>query len=48
MQAPIPVKLSRNLFACVGNTPLPEWPAEFDARTWAQFFLKYVISARRL
>ena len=32
------------LFARVVNTPLPEWAAEFDARTWAQFFLKYVIS----
>ncbi len=28
----------------VGNTPLPEWAGEFDAKTWAQFFLKYVIS----
>jgi hypothetical protein len=27
-----------------GDTPLPEWAAEFDARTWAQFFLKYVVS----
>jgi hypothetical protein len=35
---------SRNLFARVGNTPLPGWAAEFDARTWGQFFLKYVIS----
>ena len=34
----------RNLFARVGTTPLPEWAAEFDARSWAQFFLKYVIS----
>ena len=34
----------RNLFARVGTTPLPEWAAEFDAKTWAQFFLKYVIS----
>jgi aryl-alcohol dehydrogenase-like predicted oxidoreductase len=34
----------RNLFARVGNRPLPEWAAEFDAKTWAQFFLKYVIS----
>src|SRR5688500_8516112 len=33
----------RNLFARVGATPLPEWAAEFDAKTWAQFFLKYVI-----
>jgi aryl-alcohol dehydrogenase-like predicted oxidoreductase len=34
----------RNLFARVGDRPVPEWAAEFDARTWAQFFLKYVIS----
>ena len=33
-----------SLFSRVGNRPLPEWAAEFDARTWAQFFLKYVIS----
>ena len=32
------------LFKRVGGTPLPEWAAEFDARTWAQFFLKYVVS----
>ena len=36
--------MARNLFARVGTTPLPEWAAEFDAKTWAQFFLKYVIS----
>ena len=36
--------LSRNLFARVGNRPLPDWAAEFDAKSWAQFFLKYVIS----
>ena len=36
--------MSRNLFARVGTTPLPEWAADFDAKTWAQFFLKYVIS----
>jgi aryl-alcohol dehydrogenase-like predicted oxidoreductase len=33
-----------NLFGRVGTRPLPEWAAEFDATTWAQFFLKYVIS----
>jgi aryl-alcohol dehydrogenase-like predicted oxidoreductase len=33
-----------NLFARVGTRPLPEWAAEFDAKTWAQFFLKYVIT----
>src|SRR5688500_8160420 len=35
--------VSRNLFARVGNRPLPEWAAEFDAKSWAQFFAKYVI-----
>jgi aryl-alcohol dehydrogenase-like predicted oxidoreductase len=33
-----------SLFTRVGTRPLPEWAAEFDAKTWAQFFLKYVIS----
>lgn len=33
-----------NLFGRVRDTPLPEWAADFDAATWAQFFLKYVIS----
>lgn len=33
-----------NLFGRVGTRPLPEWAAEFDATTWAHFFLKYVIS----
>jgi aryl-alcohol dehydrogenase-like predicted oxidoreductase len=33
-----------NLFGRVGNRPLPEWAAEFDAKTWSHFFLKYVIS----
>ncbi|MES2521946.1 MAG: aldo/keto reductase [Gemmatimonadota bacterium] len=33
-----------NLFGRVGNRKLPSWAAEFDAKTWAQFFLKYVIS----
>jgi aryl-alcohol dehydrogenase-like predicted oxidoreductase len=36
--------LSLNLFARVGNRPVPEWAAEFDARTWSHFFTKYVIS----
>lgn len=33
-----------SLFRRAGATPLPEWAAEFDAKTWAQFFLKYIIS----
>jgi aryl-alcohol dehydrogenase-like predicted oxidoreductase len=32
------------LFKRVGTTPLPEWAAEFDAKTWPQFFIKYVLS----
>ena len=32
------------LFKRVGTTPLPDWAAEFDAKTWPQFFLKYVLS----
>ena len=32
------------IFKRAGSTPLPEWAAEFDAKTWAQFFLKYVLS----
>jgi hypothetical protein len=34
----------RRIFERASSTPLPEWAAEFDARTWAQFFLKYVVS----
>jgi diketogulonate reductase-like aldo/keto reductase len=36
--------VSSSVFRRVGTTPLPEWAAEFDAKTWAQFFLKYVVS----
>jgi aryl-alcohol dehydrogenase-like predicted oxidoreductase len=32
------------LFARVKGRALPEWAAEFDAGTWAQFFLKFAIS----
>jgi aryl-alcohol dehydrogenase-like predicted oxidoreductase len=32
------------LFKRAGSTPLPEWAAEFGANTWAQFFIKYVLS----
>ena len=31
-------------FGRAGAVPLPEWAAEFDAKTWAQFCLKYVLS----
>jgi hypothetical protein len=33
-----------NLFSRAGTRPLPAWAAEFDAKTWAQFFIKYVLS----
>lgn len=33
-----------SLFRRVGDRPLPDWAAMFDAQSWAQFFLKYVIS----
>jgi len=36
--------VSSGLFKRAANAKLPEWAAEFDAKTWAQFFLKYVIS----
>jgi len=28
----------------IGDRPLPDWAAEFDAHTWAQFMLKFVIA----
>jgi aryl-alcohol dehydrogenase-like predicted oxidoreductase len=34
----------RGLFGRVGDAALPAWAAEFGAKSWAQFFLKYVIS----
>jgi aryl-alcohol dehydrogenase-like predicted oxidoreductase len=39
----MPFELGR-LFQRAGTTPLPEWAADFDAKTWAQFFLKYLVS----
>ncbi len=33
-----------SLFGRVRNRQLPSWAAEFDCRTWAQFFLKWVIA----
>ena len=34
----------RSLFNVVEGQELPEWAAEFDCTSWAQFFLKYIIS----
>ena len=32
------------LWQRVGDRELPDWASEFDATTWAQFFIKYVAS----
>ncbi len=32
------------LFRAVQGRPLPSWAANFDCGSWAQFFLKYIIS----
>ena len=36
--------VTNRLFRRAGTQPLPDWASEFDARTWAQFFLKYLVS----
>jgi diketogulonate reductase-like aldo/keto reductase len=33
-----------DLFRRVSAKPLPEWTAEFDCRSWAQFLLKWIIA----
>lgn len=32
------------LFNAVKGVELPEWTSEFDCQSWAQFFLKYIVS----
>ena len=32
----------RRLWNRIGDRPLPDWAQEFDARSWAQFMIKYV------
>jgi aryl-alcohol dehydrogenase-like predicted oxidoreductase len=32
------------LFNAVQGKKLPDWAPEFDCKTWAQFFLKYIVS----
>ena len=32
------------VFGLVADKPLPEWAAEFDCESWAQFSLKYILS----
>lgn len=33
-----------DLFSRVRSKPLPNWAAEFDCRSWAQFFLKWIVA----
>jgi aryl-alcohol dehydrogenase-like predicted oxidoreductase len=33
------------LFGAVRGKPVPAWAAEFDAPTWGQFFLKYILAS---
>jgi aryl-alcohol dehydrogenase-like predicted oxidoreductase len=35
---------TNSLFNAVDGVALPEWAADFDATSWGQFFLKYIIS----
>jgi aryl-alcohol dehydrogenase-like predicted oxidoreductase len=34
----------RSMWNRIGDRELPEWAAEFDAHTWAQFMLKFVVA----
>ena len=34
---------SGDLFARLRTKPLPEWAAEFDCKSWAQFLLKWIL-----
>jgi diketogulonate reductase-like aldo/keto reductase len=33
-----------DLFARVRENPLPDWAAEIDCKSWAQFFLKWIVA----
>jgi aryl-alcohol dehydrogenase-like predicted oxidoreductase len=33
----------RSIFRVVAGKPLPEWAKDFDANTWPQFFLKFLL-----
>ena len=33
-----------NLFAHLRTRPLPEWAAEFECKSWAQFLLKWILA----
>jgi diketogulonate reductase-like aldo/keto reductase len=36
--------INGDYFAIVGNRELPEWAAEFDCDSWAQFSLKFILA----
>jgi len=36
------------LFRAVRDKPLPDWAKEFDATSWAQFFLKFLLGDERV
>ena len=35
---------SGDLFGKVRSKPMPDWASEFDCRSWAQFFLKWIVA----
>ena len=35
--------MNGEFFQKLGDRPLPEWAAEFDCESWAQFSLKYIL-----
>jgi aryl-alcohol dehydrogenase-like predicted oxidoreductase len=44
INSPLGGRRGANLFTKVKDRPLPDWAAEIDAQSWAQVFLKYVVS----
>jgi len=45
VMAAVPLGGGRHsLIQAAGGRELPKWAADFDATTWSQFFLKYVVS----
>jgi len=43
VQINMPFEKAR-LFTCVAGRPVPDFAREFGAETWAQFFLKFILS----
>ncbi len=39
---------SGRLFSLVRNKPLPDWCMEYDINSWGQYFLKFILSDRRI